>query len=199
MKNSQWDIFGEVKETVSVPSAAEYYGMSVRNGMTTCIFHEDRNPSMKLYDDHFYCFGCTEYGDVVKLTARLFGLTQYEAAKKLCSDFGIIHSRDKPIIRQKICIQSQREKDQRVFRILSDYCSLLRRFRTEYAPKAYSEALHPLFTESLTQLEMYEHFCDVFISGTTDERKDFMENCKEVIDYADRRNNDYNTDTRIAC
>ena len=30
-------------------------------------------------------------------------------------------------------------------------------------------------------------------------RKDFMENCKEVIDYADRRNNDYNTNTRIAC
>ena len=80
MKNSHWDIFGEVKETVSVPSAAEYYGMSVRGGMTTCIFHEDRNPSMKLYDDHFYCFGCTEYGDVVKLTAssvrgRLFSQT----------------------------------------------------------------------------------------------------------------------------
>ena len=71
MKNSHWDIFGEVKETVSVPSAAEYYGMSVQGGMTTCIFHEDRNPSMKLYDDHFYCFGCTEYGDVVKLTARV--------------------------------------------------------------------------------------------------------------------------------
>ena len=110
MRNPNRDIFGEVKETVSVPSAAEYYGMSVRNGMTSCIFHEDRNPSMKLYDDHFYCFGCTEYGDVVKLTARLFGLLQYEAAKKLCSDFGIIHSRDKPIIRQKICVQSQREK-----------------------------------------------------------------------------------------
>lgn len=46
---------------------------------------------MKLYDDHFYCFGCTEHGNVVKLTASLFGLTQYEAAKKLCSDFGIIH------------------------------------------------------------------------------------------------------------
>lgn len=83
MRNPNWDIFGEVKETVSVPSAAEYYGMSVRGGMTSCIFHEDRNPSMKLYDDHFYCFGCTEHGDVVKLTARLFGLTQYEAAKKL--------------------------------------------------------------------------------------------------------------------
>ncbi len=131
MKNSHWDIFGEVKETVSVPSAAEYYGMSVRNGMITCIFHEDRTPSMKLYDDHFYCFGCTEYGDVVKLTSRLFGLTQYEAAKKLCSDFGIIHSRGKPIIRQKICVQSQREsivkaiKKQPISRLLNMICILL--------------------------------------------------------------------------
>lgn len=40
MRNPNWDIFGEVKETVSVPSAAEYYGMSVRNGMTSCIFHD---------------------------------------------------------------------------------------------------------------------------------------------------------------
>ena len=131
MRNPNWDIFGEVKETVSVPSAAEYYGMSVRGGMTSCIFHEDRTPSMKLYDDHFYCFGCTEYGDVVKLTARLFGLTQYEAAKKLCSDFGIIHSRDKPIIRQKICVQSQREsivkaiKKQPISRLLNMICILL--------------------------------------------------------------------------
>ncbi len=52
MRNPNRDIFGEVKKTVSVPSATEYYGMSVRNGMTSCIFHEDRNPSMKLYDDH---------------------------------------------------------------------------------------------------------------------------------------------------
>ncbi len=42
MRNPNWDIFSEVKESVSVPSAAEYYGMSVRGGMTTCIFHEDR-------------------------------------------------------------------------------------------------------------------------------------------------------------
>jgi len=154
---------------------------------------------MKLYDDHFYCFGCTEHGDVISLTARLFSLTPFEAAKKLCADFGISCNTDKPYIRQHIRIETQREKEQKAFRILSDYCTLLRRFRTEYAPKSDSEALHPLFTESLTQLEMYEHFCDVFISGTTDGRKDFMENCKEVIDYANRRNNDYNTDTRIAC
>lgn len=188
MKNSQWNIFGEIKEIVSVPSAAEYYGLAVRNGMTCCIFHDDRNPSMKLYDDHFYCFGCTEHGDVISLTAKLFSLTPLEAAKKLCSDFGISCNMDKPYIRQHIRIETQREKEQKVFRILSDYCSLLRRFQTEYAPKAYSETPHPLFTESLTKLEMYEHFCDIFITGTTDERKDFLENGKEIIAYADSRN-----------
>ncbi len=100
MRNPNRDIFSEVKESVSVPSAAEYYGMSYDH----LHFPRGQTPSMKLYDDHFYCFGCTEHGDVVELTARLLGLTQYEAAKKLCSDFGIIHSRDKPIIRQKICV-----------------------------------------------------------------------------------------------
>lgn len=197
MRNSTWDIFGEVKATVSVPSAAEYYGVEVRNGMTVCIFHNDRTPSMKLYDDHFYCFSCAEHGDVVNFTAKLFGLSQYEAAKKLCSDFGITSSRDSPVVTPKVRVLSQREKEQTVFRVLSYYCALLRRFRTDFAPKSGSEELHPLFIESLTKLEMYEHFCDIFISGTKDERNDFMENCKEVIDYADRRNNEY-TDNSIA-
>lgn len=198
MRNSNWDIFGEVKATVSVPSAAEYYGVEVRNGMTTCIFHDDRTPSMKLYDDHFYCFGCTEHGDVVNFTARLFGLSQYEAAKKLCSDFGITRSRDSPVVTPKVKVLSEREKEQIVFRVLSDYCVLLRRFRTEFAPKSDSEEPHPLFIESLTQLEKYEHFCDIFISGSRDERIDFMVNCKEVIDYADRRNNEHSGDNITA-
>lgn len=44
MRNPNWDIFGEVKETVSVPSAAEYYDMNVRGVMTSCIFHKENPP-----------------------------------------------------------------------------------------------------------------------------------------------------------
>lgn len=135
---------------------------------------------MKLYNDHFYCFGYTEYGDVVKLTARLFGLTQYEAAKKVCSDFGIIHLGDKPIVRQKIVVEGQREKEQRVFHILSDYCSLLRRFRSEFAPKSDSEEPNTLSVESLVKLEVYEHYCDIFTSGSKEERNDFTTLCEKA-------------------
>lgn len=180
--------FKEIKDSIFVPVAAEHYGLAVRNGMTCCIFHDDRNPSMKLYPENYYCFSCTEHGDVISLTARLFSLTPLEAAKKLCADFDISCNTDKPYIRQHIRIESQREKEQKAFCILSDYYRLLKKYREEYAPKSESELFHPLFEESQQNLELYGHYCDIFITGTTDERKDFLENGKEIIAYADSRN-----------
>ena len=54
-------IYEAVKNTVPVPDAAAQYGMEIsKNGMTLCPFHDDRNPSMKLNDDYFFCFGCGE-------------------------------------------------------------------------------------------------------------------------------------------
>ena len=52
-------IFEAVKTTVTPRMAAEHFGLSVsRNGMVCCPFHDDRHPSMKLYEDHYHCFGC---------------------------------------------------------------------------------------------------------------------------------------------
>ena len=83
-------IYEAVKQTVTVRQAAERYGLKVgRNGMACCPFHEDRNPSLKLNEDYFYCFGCGAKGDVIDFTARLFGLSGYEAVNKLADDFGV--------------------------------------------------------------------------------------------------------------
>ena len=82
-------IFQAVKEQVTTREAAEYYGIQVkRNGMARCIFHDDRNPSMKL-DRRYHCFGCQADGDVIDFVSKMFGLTPYEAASKLAVDFGI--------------------------------------------------------------------------------------------------------------
>lgn len=82
-------IFQAVKEQVTTREAAEYYGIQVkRNGMARCIFHDDRNPSMKL-DRRYHCFGCQADGDVIDFVGKMFGLSPYEAAGKLVSDFGI--------------------------------------------------------------------------------------------------------------
>ena len=82
-------IFQTVKAAITTRQAAEFYGQSVTpNGMTLCLFHDDRHPSMKV-DERYYCFACNETGDVIDYVARLFGLSNYEAAKKLQSDFCI--------------------------------------------------------------------------------------------------------------
>ena len=82
-------LFEQVKECVTARQAAEHYGIKVkRNGMACCPFHKDRHPSMKA-DKMYHCFACGMGGDAIDFTARLFGLSQYEAAKKLVEDFGL--------------------------------------------------------------------------------------------------------------
>lgn len=83
------NIFQTIKGEVTARQAADFYGMDVnRSGMTKCIFHEDHEPSMKV-DKRFFCFGCHATGDVIDLVGKMFGLSPYEAAKKLAKDFCI--------------------------------------------------------------------------------------------------------------
>ena len=83
------NIFEAVKANVTAKQAAESYGIKVgRNGMAVCPFHPDHHPSMKV-DRRFHCFGCQADGDVIDFTARLCGLSNYEAAKKLAEDFSV--------------------------------------------------------------------------------------------------------------
>ena len=84
-------IYETIKAAVPVRQAAEHYGLRVnRNGMACCPFHNDRNPSLKLNEEYFYCFGCGAKGDVIDFVARLFDLSNYEAAQRLAADFGIM-------------------------------------------------------------------------------------------------------------
>ena len=60
--------YSVLKRAVPLDEAAERYG-TVRRGFMLCPFHADKVPSLKLYGDHFHCFGCGAQGDVVDLAA----------------------------------------------------------------------------------------------------------------------------------
>ena len=79
--------YNKIKHTISPIEAAQRYG-SVKHGFMRCPFHADRTPSLKLYSDHFHCFGCGAHGDVIDLTAGLLGFSKSEAAMRLEADFG---------------------------------------------------------------------------------------------------------------
>lgn len=55
--------YSVLRHAAPLGEAAERYG-TVRRGFMRCPFHADRVPSLKLYDDHFHCFGCGAHGDV---------------------------------------------------------------------------------------------------------------------------------------
>ena len=89
------NVFATVKTSINTREAAERYGMEVnRHGKALCPFHNDRHPSLFVDDDHYYCYACGEHGDVIDFTSKLYGLSLYDAAKKLAYDFGI--TQDKP-------------------------------------------------------------------------------------------------------
>ena len=82
-------IFDQIKDQISAKDAATRYGIhNNRNGMARCPFHDDHTPSRKI-DQRFHCCGCQASGDVITLTARLFNLSNIDAAKKLIEDFSL--------------------------------------------------------------------------------------------------------------
>ena len=178
-------IFNAVREQIALPVVAQLYGISDRNGYgnVRCIFHEDNTPSMKLYDDHFHCFGCGAHGDVTDLTAQMFGLSKTEAAEKLCADFGISSTRSPPAVRQKREL-TNRENAQLALDILTDYIVMLRYFREHYAPFSFDTELSPEFIESLHNLEYAEYLWNEWFDSTEDERAAFFtENIEQFRRY----------------
>ena len=167
-------IFEAVKNEVMPRMAAERYGLQVsRNGMVRCPFHDDANPSMKLYDDHYHCFGCQETGDVIHLTAKLFGVPDQEAAKKMAEDFGV-QNKKASVLAKLSRFQVQADQERFCFRVLRDYLHLLEEWRTTYAPKTPDEALDDRFVEALQMYDCIEYLLDTLTAGESEERAEVV-------------------------
>ena len=50
-----------------------------RSRMILCPFHGETKPSMRIYKDHYYCFGCGAYGDHVDWLVQVEGLDYDQA------------------------------------------------------------------------------------------------------------------------
>ena len=83
-------IFDEVKQQLNIRQVVEFYGFNVnRAGQFICPFHNDHKPSASIKKDYFNCFVCGAGGDLITFTAKLHGISNYDACKKLVSDFGL--------------------------------------------------------------------------------------------------------------
>ena len=170
------NIFETVKAAVTLRQAADHYGLKTnRSGMVCCPFHDDRHPSMKLNEDYFYCFGCGATGDVVDFTARLLGLSAYEAAQRLATDFGVDTSRP-PVVAQvkKYRPRVNQLKQDELFcmNVLSGYLHLLEDWKERYAPEAPKDEPDERFVEACHKLDYVEYLNDLLLMSDQEERDD---------------------------
>ena len=186
------NLFETVKQSITIREAAERYGIEVkRGGMVCCPFHDDKNPSMKLNKEYFYCFGCGATGDVIDLASRLYNLSPKEAAEKLAQDFGLIYDSQAPprrnYVRQKTETQQFREDRQRCYRILSDYYYLLKKWENAYSPHTPEEEPHPLFVEAIQKKTYVEYLLDLFLYESEEEQKAWIAEHTAEITHLERR------------
>ena len=188
------NVFEMVKQFVTVREAAERYGIEVkRGGMACCPFHDDKNPSMKLNEEYFYCFGCGATGDVIDLTARLYNLSPKEAAEKLAQDFGLIYDSQAPPRRNYVRLKTEAQKFQEnrdhAFRVLADYFHLLRKWEAGYTPKTPEEPMHPRFLEAVQQKDYIGYLLDSFLEDSPEEQKLWIAEHQSTIANLERRMN----------
>ena len=159
--------FESVKAAVPLRQAAENYGLELRrNGMTCCPFHEDAHPSLKLNEDYFFCFGCRASGDVIDFTARLFGISLKDAARKLSADFGISAETKQVFIRQN----PSRLEELRCRRALTAYLHLLKKWKTQYTPKTPEGSLDDRFVESCQQYDRIAGLLEMLDEASSTQR-----------------------------
>ena len=185
-------IFKNVKENITVRQAAEAYGFRPdKIGLIKCIFHPDKDPSMKV-DSRYYCFGCGCTGDVIDFTAQLFGLDPKAAALKLADDFcltdGDGQNDQMKDSESKPNLEKDGPQDEAWHRKLEFYKDILlfhrrvlRHYEDYYAPKEEDEEVDDRFYLALKQRPVVEHQLDVLFFGTEDEQKELIKDLERGV------------------
>lgn len=171
--------------------AAKFYGLQLsRSGMACCPFHEDRTPSLKVYDDYFYCFGCGTTGDCTGFVSKLFGISQLEAAKKINHDFGL------NLFNGKIAVPVQTEVSpeteyfmwlKKAEKTVTEYLDKLCCWRKKYAPRKVGEKLEPLFVESLQNMSYIEYLSEILSYGSDKEKRELYKDSRVAIQKIEKR------------
>ena len=142
--------------------------------MALCPFHDDRHPSLML-DQRYYCFGCHAAGDVIDFTARLFGISQRSAARKLAHDFGIDPRPPTQSDIPQYHAEPLPNPEQLCIRVLREYLRLLRIWKVHHRPAVLGETLDDRFVESCQMEASITDLLDALISVDAAHRKQAVE------------------------
>ena len=160
-------IFEDVKRQLNIRRVIEHYGYKVnRAGQFLCPFHNDHKPSASIKNDYFNCFVCGAGGDLITFTAKLHGLSNIDACKKLDQDFHLGLSQqpmshidrlkaDREKVKRQSELKRQQEEEElirHIGNVLADYHRYLWQGLRLYP---YGHKRHIRALQEITQAQYY--------------------------------------------
>jgi DNA primase len=168
------DAVQTIKDRLTMRDMLSRYGYTAdQKGFLCCPFHNEKTPSMRVYEKDYHCFGCQEHGDAISFVQKLFDLSFTDALRKIDTDFGLnIYSNHtfEELRRshyKQMVINAERERKEAEKRsIESEYWKAFDEWKRlddnkrAHKPKTPDEELHPLFVESLQKIAAQEYLLD---------------------------------------
>lgn len=172
------DAVQTIKDCLTMCEVLERYGYTAdRKNFICCPFHNEKTPSMRIYEKDYHCFGCQEHGDVIAFIQKLFGLSFQDTLRKIDADFNLniygnhtfeelrqSHYKAKIEADKREKSKKQKEKNEAEYWEAFDEWERLKENKREYTPRTQNEDLHPLFIEAVQKLPQQEHILDILSS-----------------------------------
>lgn len=168
-----------IHNTLSMEQVALFYQPNpIKKGFVLCPMHGEKTPSLRIYKNTFFCFGCQTGGDVIRFVQHLFNIDFKSAIVRLDYDFNLNlglgkklsleekrerQKQTRAIQKKQLEEQAKQYKWEQIYKnLLKGWCRLDMNYK-QYAPKSQNEALHPLFVEAIQNLEYVAYLLDSHI------------------------------------
>ena len=169
------EVFREIKESLTMRQVAEHLGFPVnRSGFSLSPFGKEKTASCKLYRNSYYDFSTAAGGDLIKFTAAILNINNWEACQYLVQAFSLPISlsggadRREEIERRQRERQRQEERKQEFRTALSGEIDSLKRwadiYRTAIEKRLY-EPFSDMWGYCINELQKAEYKLDILCTA----------------------------------
>ena len=198
-----YNLFDVVRRCCSIVDVCAALGIELKKSgrryVCCCPAHAEKTPSCTIFpeENRFYCFGCGARGDVIELFRVVKRYSRpIDAARELAAAAGIPTDADKPCAKKRgepaaptdAQLLAAFESWQRTsFYWLRKYAIWADLILEELRPRQTTDALHPLFVESLKNREFVRYLLDALATGTDADKIDLYKLFKKEVDAIAKR------------
>ena len=169
------EVFREIKESLTMRQVAEHFGYPVnRSGFILSPFGKEKTASCKLYRNSYYDFSAAAGGDLIKFTATILNINNWEACQYLIQAFSLPISLSGGADRREEIERRQRERERQEERkeefrtALSGEIDSLKRwadiYRTAIEKRLY-EPFSDMWGYCINELQKAEYKLDILCTA----------------------------------